>query len=78
MRQISITEFRKNLSYYLELCAMEEVRITKYSEVVAVLSRPDTKYYETLTRLYGCLKDCDTGQDYDEMIGEEIMKAALA
>ncbi len=66
------------MSYYLEICAMEEARITKYGEVVAVLSHLDAKYYETLTRLYGCLKDYDTGQDYDDMIGEEIMKAASA
>ena len=31
------------------------------------------KEYNHLLKVYGCLKDGDTGQDYKEMIGEEIL-----
>ena len=71
---VNVTEFRSNVSHYIGLCSTEEVRITRNGEVVAILSSPDIKYYETLTRLYGCLKEGDTGEDYKDMIGEEIAK----
>ena len=74
MRQVNVTEFRNNIFHYIELCSTEEVRITKNGKVVAILSSPDVKYYETLMRLYGCLKDGDTGENYKDMIGEEIAK----
>ena len=74
MCQVNVTEFRNNIFYYIKLCSTEEVRITKNGEVVAILSSPDVKYYETLMRLYGCLKDGDTGENYKDMIGEEIAK----
>jgi len=74
MCQVNVTEFRNNIFHYIELCAKEEVRVTRNGEVVAVLCGPDIKYYETLGRLYGCLKDGDTGEDGEDIIGEEIMK----
>lgn len=77
MCQVNVTEFRNNIFHYIELCSSEEVRITRNGEVVAILSNPDTKYYETLLRLYGCLKEGDTGEDYKDMIGEEIMKKCM-
>ena len=74
MCRVNVTEFRNNIFHYIEMCSKEEVSITKNGEIVAVLSGPDTAYYQTLIRLCGCLKDHDTGEDYDDMIGEEIMK----
>ena len=71
---VNVTEFRNNISHYIEKCLTEEIYITKNGEVVAVLSNPDDKYYESLVRLCGCLKNVDSGKDYDQMIGEEIMK----
>ena len=74
MCRVNVTEFRNNIFKYIELCATEEINVTKNGEVVAILSNPDAKYYQTLVKLCGCLSDGDTGEDYDDMIGEEIMR----
>ena len=74
MCRVNVTEFRNNISHYIELSSKEDIHVTKNGEVVAVLSNPKNQYYQTLIRLCGCLKDHDTGEDYDDMIGEEIMK----
>ena len=74
MQRVDINEFKENVFYYIDLCASEEIEITKDDEVVAVLSNPDTKYYQSLERLNGCLKEGDTGEDYKDIIGEEIMR----
>lgn len=74
MCKVNVTELRNNISHYIALCLTEDVQITKNGEVVAVLSNPDKKYYQTLVRLCGCLKEYDSGEDYKDMIGEEIMK----
>lgn len=74
MLLVNITEFRKNLSYYLSLVQKEDIHITKNKEVVAILKSPDKNFYEALNRLAGCLKDIDTGEDYKDIIGEGIMK----
>lgn len=74
MRRINITEFRRNLSHYIDLCSTEEIQITKNGEVVAVFSGPDSKYFESLTNLYGCLQNGDDGSNYNDLIGQEIMR----
>jgi hypothetical protein len=74
MCKVNVTEFRKNIFHYIELCSSEEVHVTKNGEVVAVLSNPDNSYYKALYRLCGSLADVDNGKDYKEMIGEEILK----
>ena len=74
MKSISATELRKNLSYYLKLCASEDIEVTNNGAVVAVLSSPDKNYYRSLAKLNGCLKEYDTGENYDDIIGEEIMR----
>ena len=74
MRCVTITELKKKLSYYINLCNEEDIFITKNGEVVAVLSNPDEAYYRKLTKLYGCLNDNNPNQTYEEMIGEEIMR----
>ena len=74
MCYVNVTEFRNNISHYIGLCSTEDVKITKNGEVVAVLSGPDSQYYQTLVKLCGCLEKTDDGSDYKDMIGEEIMK----
>lgn len=71
---VNVAEFRNNLSHYISVCLTEDVIITKNGETVAILSSPDKKYYQTLIKLCGCLKDSDTGENYHDMIGEEIMR----
>ena len=38
MIKITVTEFRKNVDYYLELSQKEDVLITKYGEAYCLLS----------------------------------------
>lgn len=74
MCRVNVTEFRKNVFHYIELCASEDVQVTRNGVVVAVLSNPDKQYFRALNELCGCLKEYDTGENYDELIGEGIMK----
>ncbi|MBQ2052747.1 MAG: type II toxin-antitoxin system prevent-host-death family antitoxin [Bacilli bacterium] len=74
MCQVNVTDFRKNLFHYLELCSSEDIRITNGGKVVAVLSNPDKEYYKTLADLCGCLKADFGDKTYDDIIGEEILK----
>lgn len=74
MCRVNVTEFRNNIFHYLDLCATEGIQITKNGEVVAVLSGPDSKYYEALTNLCGCLQKSDDGSNYEDLIGEEILR----
>ena len=74
MLSVNVTEFRKNIFHYIELCSSDDIQVTNNGVVVAVLSNPNKKYYQSLVELCGCLKEYDTGEDYDDLIGEEIMK----
>lgn len=74
MCTVNVTEFRKNIFHYIELCTTEDIQVTNNGIVVAVLSNPDKQYYDSLYKLCGCLKDYDDGKDYDEIIGEGILK----
>ena len=74
MCNVNVTEFRNNIFHYLNMITKESINITKNGEVVAVLSSPESNYYNTLIRLCGCLKDDEPEKSYDEMIGEEILK----
>ncbi len=74
MCRVNVTEFRKNIFHYLEKCKTEDIQVTNNGEIVAVLSNPDKQYYQNLISLCGCLKEYDTGEDYKEIIGEEIWK----
>ena len=71
---VTATELKKNLSHYLKLSEVEDVHVTKNKKVIAVLTNPKTSAFESFFKLEGCLKDYDTGEDYKDMIGEEIMK----
>ena len=74
MRRVNMTELRKNLSYYIKLSSTEDIQITINGKVVAVLSNPEKQYYQTLFELCGCLKEFDTGESCDDLIGEAIME----
>ena len=74
MKTISVTEFRNNLAHYIDLSHKHDIAITKNGEVVAILSSPDNKYYQSLIKLYGCLKDIDSKESYEDIIGDEILR----
>ena len=52
MRFVNVTEFRNNISYYIELSAKESIHITRNGETVAILSNPDNEYYQTLVNIF--------------------------
>lgn len=74
MCRVNVTDFRNNISHYIELSLLEDIHITKNGEVVAILTNPKDKYYEALVNLCGSLQEHDDGRDYDEIIGEEILR----
>ncbi len=74
MCKVNVTEFRNNISHYIDLCLTEDVHLTKNGKIVAILSNPDASYYQTLVKLCGSLKDEDSDKNYKDMIGEEILK----
>ena len=74
MIRVNLTKFKKNFNHYMNLSLTEDVYITKYGRDVAVLSNSSINYYQTLTNLFGCLKDGDTGESYDDIIGKTIME----
>ena len=74
MCKVNVTEFRNNIFHYIDLCSSEEIQITKNGEVVAVFSSPDSTCFESLTNLYGCLQKVDNRSEYDDLIGQEIMR----
>lgn len=74
MLKISISEFRKKLSYYLKLSSKETINITKNGIVIATLCGADNDYYHNVIELFGCLDAEDSERNYDDLIGEEIIK----
>lgn len=74
MCNVNVSEFRNNISYYIDLSSKETVNITKNGVVVAVLTNPDVGYYRTLVELFGCLNCDDSDRNYKDLIGEEILK----
>lgn len=74
MLNVNVSEFRNNISYYIELSSKETVNITKNGVVVAVLTNPDVGYYRNLVELFGCLNVEESDRNYKELIGEEILK----
>ena len=74
MCRVNITEFRNNISHYINLSKNEEVYVTKNGEIVAVLSNPKEAAFKKFMNMGGCLKAIDNGESYEDMIGEEVMK----
>ena len=74
MCRVNVTDFRNNISHYIELSMTEDIHVTKNGEVVAVLTSPNNGYFQKLISLCGCLKEYDSGEDYKDVIGEEIMR----
>lgn len=73
MCYITATELKKNLGHYLEMGKTEDVYVTKNNKVIIVLTNPNKTKYDEFLSLRGCLST-DEDVDFDEVIGEEIMK----
>ena len=74
MLKVNITEFRNNIRYYIELSSREKIRITKNGKLVAILSNPKDIHYDPLISLCGSLKGYAYNDDYDDVIGKEILR----
>lgn len=74
MCYITATELKQNLGHYLELSKTEDIYVTKNNKIITLLTNPEKKFTEGFLSLKGCMRDFDTGEDYDELIGKEILK----
>lgn len=74
MCYVNITKLRDNLKHYIDLSIKEDIYITCNDKVVAVLSNPSDRAFAKFMSLEGCMKDYDDGKEYDDIIGEEIVK----
>ena len=75
MCYVTATELKKNLSYYLEKSATEDVYVTKNKRVISIMTNPQLKAYFEFKRFVEELDLHDDGKISDEdIIFEEIMK----
>ena len=71
---VTSTELKKNLSHYLEISANEDVYVTKNNKVISIITSPRDKNFAEFLKLRGCLADKDSGENYKDMIGQEIVE----
>jgi len=60
---ITATELKNNLGHYLSLAAENEIVITQYGKVIAVLTNPSTQKINKLASMRGFLKEAN----YDDI-----------
>ena len=74
MCEITATEFKNNLGYYLDLSQKEDILITKNNKPYCVLSNSKDKALSDFLALRGILKSKETEQlTNDEILGKEIL-----
>ena len=76
MCYVTATELKNNLSFYLEKSKHEDVYITKNKQIISVLVNPQLN---ALNRLDALVKTTEAKEDlsemdYDDIVGEEILK----
>ena len=75
MCYVTATELKKNLSFYLEKSATEDVYVTKNKKVITIMTNPKLKAYFKFKEFVDKLDLHDDGKMSDEdIIFEEIMK----
>ena len=75
MCYVTATELKKNLSYYLEKSATEDVYVTKNKRIITILVNPKLKAYFDFKQFVEELDLHDNGETKDEeILFEEIMK----
>ena len=74
MKLITLVKFENNIDYYLDLSKTEDIYVLKDKDNVFLLTNPKKKATEHFLSLKGCMKEYDTGDDYDDLIGQEVMK----
>ena len=63
---ITATEFKNNLSKYLQLAAIEDILITQYGKVIARLTKPFENRVEVAQSLFGILPQTTTLEEARE------------
>ena len=75
MCYVTATELKKNLSFYLEKSATEDVYVTKNKKVISIMTNPQLKAYFEFKKFVEELDLHDDGKISDEdIVFEEIMK----
>ena len=75
MCYVTATELKKNLSYYLEKSASEDVYVTKNKKVITIMTNPRLKAYFDFKNFVEELDLHDDGTiNEEDIIFEEIMK----
>ena len=69
---ITATEFKNNLSKYLQLSATQDILITQYGKVIARLTKPFENRIEVAQSLFGILPQTTTLKEArEERLSEE-------
>lgn len=75
MIRVSITNFKKNLSYYLKVAEREDVYVFKRGEPYTLVQGSKRKAFEEFFKLEGCMADPKyDGRDYKDIIGDVILE----
>ena len=74
MCYITATEFKNNLSHYMELSQSEDVYVTKNNRVITVLTSIEKNKLSLIESTRGFLGSVPEGTDFDRIIKEEILR----
>ena len=74
MCQITATELKNNLGYYMELSFTEDVYVTKNNKVITVLTNSEKHRLALIDQLSGSFGKINEDVDYDEILKQELMK----
>lgn len=75
MHTITTTEFRKNLSKYLDMMSKEEIAITKNGKYIGLLVSPKNEKLDSFfAELSGILNDNDYQNSDDDRISHILSK----
>ena len=73
MLQISVTQLRKKLAYYLDLSQTEEILVTKNNRAISVISSPRKSSFDRFVHFGDDLpKKSPNDKSYKELIGDAI------
>ena len=78
MMTITSTELRKHLYFYLEKANDEDVYISKYGKIVAVLISPIKAKEKHIDSLLGKYNPEGVEIDYDRLLEERILEKHLS
>ena len=72
MCQITATELKNNLGYYMELSSQEDIYVTKNNKVITVLTNSERHRLQLIDEISGSFGKVDENVDYDEILRKAI------